>query len=74
MSDISPQPAAGTAPPLGDDGLVDVDGVLGAFSTLLAQNARVERLVATHFGIGTTDLTCLVFVANNPDSTPKLAA
>jgi DNA-binding MarR family transcriptional regulator len=72
--DLSPQPKAGTAPPVGDDGLIDVDSVLSAFSTLLAQNARVERLVATHFGIGTTDLKCLVFVSNNPESTPKSAA
>ena len=74
MTDTSPQPQAGTAPPRDADGLVDVDEVLSAFSTLLGQNARVERLVATHFGIGTTDIKCLVFIANSPESTPKLAA
>ena len=74
MTDVSPQPPAGAAPPLHDDGLLDVSGVLDAFRALQKENERVERLVATYYGIGTSDLRCLRFVGENAASTPKATA
>ena len=74
MTDVSPQPPAGSAPDLDVDGALDVSHVLGAFRQLQQQNEKVERLVATYFGIGTSDLRCLRFVAETGDATPKMTA
>jgi DNA-binding MarR family transcriptional regulator len=74
MTDVSPQPPAGTAPPLDSEGRLDVSRVLGAFRALQKENERVERLVAIYYEIGTSDLRCLRFVGENPASTPKATA
>jgi len=74
MTDVSPQPPAGSAPPLDHDGLLDVSRVLEAFRALQQQNERVERLVATYFSIGTSDLRCLRFVGDHEAPTPKTTA
>jgi DNA-binding MarR family transcriptional regulator len=74
MSDVSPQPPAGSAPPLDDEGKLDVTLVLEAYRSLQQQGDRVQKLVADFFGMGTTDLRCLTFIANDHDTTPKRAA
>jgi len=73
MTDASPQPPAGR-PPLDADGELDVTVVFEAYQSLKQQGDRVQRLVADYYGIGTTDLRCLNFIAHDHDTTPKRAA
>lgn len=74
MSDVSPQPPAGSPPPFDDEGQLDVTLVLTAYASLQRQGERVQKVVADHFGMGTTDLRCLTFIATDHDTTPKRAA
>ena len=46
MSDVSPQPPAGSPPPLDDEGQFDVTLVLSAYASLQRQGERVQKVVA----------------------------
>jgi DNA-binding MarR family transcriptional regulator len=74
MTDVSPQPARGAAPPLDSRGEVDVTAAITAFARLEQSNTAVIKLVASQLGLGVTDVRALVFLVTAADVTPKMVS